>query len=179
MKTIALFALLLGLPVANAVVRKNCPDSIKVSLNQFEVDNVSNDDFISPDNRNFPYNGNNRAGMIELRKSLKERKIVTSTLTKQDWSTPAKCYYHGETTDGQKASAYLKGSLRAGAKEPATMVFYNGDLVVYISLVDIQTSGLVAEFQDVPLYYAGEQCSWGECIPDHIKIGEGHLDYLE
>lgn len=179
MKALVLLISVFSLTAAQAVVRKDCPESIKVTFNQFKMNDVIDDNFEPQDVNDIAYDGYNDLGMLRLRKNLRERGTITATLKKQNWNTPAKCNYRGQTTDGQYASARLEGSLRAGAKDPATMVFYNGSLVVYVNLASIKPTGLEAKLQSVPLYYAGEWCSWGDCIPNHIQVGEGNLAFLK
>lgn len=178
MKLLVIFGLLLSASMAGAVVTKNCPETLEVVLNDFDMNGVIDDNFEPQDVNDFPFDGWNGPGMLKLRKKLATQKEVSAKL-ELTWSGQAKCHYRGETALGEYASARLEGSLKPGAKEPATMIFYNGSLVVYINLADVKKTGVVAKYNSASLYYAGEYCSWGDCIPNHILIGDSKLKFLK
>ncbi len=108
--------------------------------------------------------------------------VVTSDL-KLVRTANSECYYESDLRDGGAYQATLKGSLRANAIAPATLVTYMrlpiaskrkdspvDELVVYFRVAKLSPT----EIQVAPtasIYRVGEICSYGECSSDYVYLG--------
>jgi hypothetical protein len=153
---------------AYAVVTKDCPEAISLVLTDFEMNGVVDDDFEPQDVNDIPYDGYNGPGMINLRKELTHLERIEANI-KLSYKANSQCIYRGEDTLGKYVSLTLKGSLRPNAKDPATMIVYRGSLAAYSRLSSLKP--LTSKWGQASLYYRGEWCSWGDCIPNHIEVG--------
>lgn len=154
---------------AMAVITKDCPKTLVVELDQFELNYVIDDNFEPQDLNDFPYDGYNGPGMLQLRKELKDLGSISAEVELM-YTASSQCSYRGKDIPGKFVGVNLKGSLRPNAKEPATMILYRGSLAAYIPLKSLKP--IQAKKPTASLYYRGEYCSWGDCIPNHIKIGD-------
>lgn len=97
-----------------------------------------------------------------------------SAKLKLDRASDAKCSYISETS---KLRAELRGSTRENAVNPATLVVRSDTMdyraVIYIPIKAVKKTGLELKNPSgsASVYYPGQYCSWGDCIPDHIYIG--------
>lgn len=173
MKLIALVAFLFSI-ASQAVVTKNCPEEITVNLPKIYNDDIVDEDAWGDDSR-FPFDGWNGPGIVRLQNKL--RALGSLTLKYDLISTPsAVCNYRGVDQNGDYTSATLYGSTRTNAAEPATLKFYAvSSLAGYVGISKVEKTGLTPKGKFAGLYYRGEFCSWGDCIPDHIKIGNAEV----
>lgn len=154
---------------AQAVVTRNCPDEIKLQLSGFKQGQVPTP---SEDNPELPF------AYIEL-KNLSSR-VETLTLTH---AAHANCSYRsGETI----YNITLDGSLREGAVKPAVLKAYFSyevgetvyDYIGYAPIEKLTKDKTLVVASKMEIYFRGEECSFGECIPDHIKIGSARSQIL-
>lgn len=153
---------------ASAVKTKDCPDSLEVSLSKFENYEIL-DEFESYDNWNDP-------GIARVQKFLENVAVVKVT-AQLKYHPSGKCFYVGKNQDGKFARIRLEGSLKSNAVQPATMTVYaSGDLATYHPIESLKKTELkVKALPFYNTYYRGEYCDWGECLPDHINVGNGEL----
>lgn len=151
-----------------AVKTKNCPESLKVNLGKFEIDDFDFENF--EDRSDFIIDGYNDVGIYHLINRLKKEKSLKLNM-KLVRKSSGKCHYEGKSSKGKYARARLEGSTREGAARPAVLVVYTGDLVAYLRVSRVTKTKLYSPSKLTGLYYNGEYCSWGECITDHIQIG--------
>jgi hypothetical protein len=169
MKLITLIALIPFFS-AQAVVVKTCPEKVTVSLPKIFNNDVIDEEAFGDDS-SFPFDGWNGPGIFRLQQKLAKLGSLTLELDLIRTGN-SQCSYRGVDQNGDYASAVLYGSTRQGAKEPATLKFYAvGSLAGYVGISEVAQSGLTSRHQFAGLYYRGEHCSWGDCIPDHISIG--------
>lgn len=161
MKTTFLLCAILSFNV-NAVITKNCPDSIEVMMASPELDswtaNKAYQDF------------------------FKTETLIGGELTLQSTAN-SECEYTRGENNSYINRVTLTGSLRPNATHPATAIIrYKipvskkidkpiGNGILYVRLLDIQRSGITAQERG-SLYYQGKHCSWGDCIPDHRYMGK-------
>ena len=89
----------------------------------------------------------------------------------------SECTYRRASEDNAIYQVVLRGSLREGARHPATLVAYMNlgldglqDLIVYMSIDDIKPAGVKVS-GEAALYAEKEYCHYG-CVPFHSQIGE-------
>lgn len=144
-----------------AVVTKNCPKNIEVMLAAPNVE---------------------KWYAIDAYENFFKRESLIGGEFFLKYASDAKCTYHDNDDSNYIYEVTLEGSLRANAVNPATAIvryslpirgntsFPIGSGITYVRLQDITTNGLVASDYG-KMYFAGEHCSWGDCIPDHIYLG--------
>lgn len=99
-------------------------------------------------------------------------------------SHKAVCYYEAANPK-RILSAQISGSDRQGAIRPLTLSTVlnlpikgriSGEIgwaIVYTKLESVQPDALVVNPEVSPeIYWMSERCSYGECIPDYILLGE-------
>lgn len=150
---------------AHAVVTKNCPQTIKAS---YSIDKLYNSQ---------PQDNWNDRGIEATVNELQNVKSISVEVELFN-SAAAQCSYRGSTPTGEYVFAILAGSTRANAKKKAQLVVYTKNTVVYVGVTKVSTNGLSSNTIS-DLYYRGEYCSWGDCVPNYINIGETTLLGLE
>lgn len=148
-------------PLALGLVTKKCPETIKVSYSEPAVEKWYAEkaylDFFA------------------------REKTVSAELTLQ-YTYSSKCSYQAIDPDRYIYSVVLKGTFRQGSSNVPTMIAYMnlpisgltensiGSAVAYSRLTKVTKQGIEIS-GDTALYYRGEMCSWGDCIPDHVYLG--------
>jgi hypothetical protein len=164
MKLLLTIAILFTSLSASAVRTKDCPDSLEVSLSNFENYEILDE--------NGGYDNWNDPGIARVQDFLKNTAEVKVS-AQLKYTPSGQCYYVGQNQDGEYATIRLEGTLKANAVQPATMTVYaSDDLVTYHPIESLKKTEL--KIEAVPFYntyYRGEYCDWGECVPDHINIG--------
>ena len=149
----------------SAVVTKNCPETLNFKATAIKVaQHYANDNWNTP-------------GLYATADFLSKKEEIEAELTLQN-TYSSKCYYTGQDSEGNYFSANLKGSTRANAKEKAVLVMYSKSYVMYMDIKEVKKTGLSAKYDKASLYYQGEYCSWGDCVPDHILMGEALFNFL-
>ena len=160
MKILSVLMLLLS---ANtfAVVTKNCPNNIEVIMAAPNVEKWYAIDAYE----NF----------------FKRESLIGGEFTLVRASN-AECTYRDNDDSNYIWDVTLTGSLKANAVNPATAIIrYSlpirgktshsvGSGITYVRLFGISKNGLDAADYG-KMYYAGEHCSWGDCITDHVYLG--------
>lgn len=165
MKNLILMLTLLASSTSFAVSTRLCPDTFELKISRFkaEVEPRRNDD-----NPLLPFAYINVANLESL-----------SVIMQLKSAGNSKCEYRSATGD---VLSRLDGSLKQGAKQPATLTTYFKDdyqgtqlgYVVYSPVKDMTKDKVLVLEGPSSLYYQGQQCSWDDCIGDNIKLGSAH-----
>ena len=161
-----------------AVVTRDCPKVFEMEMHNLDLLDVLNE--LNPhDSSSVLYDGQNGPGIFKLQKRLDSLYGSISITYYLRFAGGAKCYYEGRDGSGSFFHARLEGSLKEGSKDPAVLISKSGDLVNYIEISEIQTSGLTAKSESTGLYYRGEYCNYGQCDSLEILVAEGIVNYLK
>ena len=169
MKNFLLLLTLFASSASFAVSTKKCPDTFKLEISRFKAEVEPGRDDHNPQ---LPFAYINVANM-------KSRSVVMNKKT----AANATCTYSNDDSENYYY-AKLDGSLREGSANPATLTVYftemyqgmHLDYVVYAPVKDMTKDKVLVLDGKSSLYYAGEHCSWGDCIPDHIRLGSAYAE---
>jgi len=164
---IAILVLLFCTP-AFAVIVKDCPQNIEVSLVGINLDTLISP-YRSYDDDDCWYDCHNEPGLSRALAVLKQHESLQIQLELTS-ARSAVCQYRGEF--GSRAVyAKIEGSLRSNASKKATLVTYWNELVMYTTLSEMKPHFIAPASAVTGLYYNGEYCDWGDCVPNHIRLG--------
>jgi hypothetical protein len=163
---------------ASAVVTKNCPENLDFVMRNFRQGDVPAPSVRVTDNDlKLPY------AYIEL-KNLGESWESHELVVKDS----GKCIYRPTSNNSRVYSIMLEGSLKEGAKNPAVMktyflseVDYRGfeekyKYVGYNTITELTSDKKLSIRETTDVYFAGEQCDYGDCIPLYTKVGTAQLE---
>ena len=148
-----------------AIVTKDCPKSISYSLEMIDSLNTVQS------------NGWNDIGIQKAQDQLNEEKDLKGSLTFKN-KYVSKCFYEGLDSQGRFIHAKLEGSTRTNAIKPATLLLYAAEsMAIYFPIAKVQKNGLTLKNpkSKISIYFRGQYCSWGDCIPDHINIASASI----
>jgi hypothetical protein len=152
---------------AFAVVVKDCPQKIKMNLNSINLDALTPP--YSTDDNDCWYDCYNEPGLSRAMNLLEQYNAITIEL-ELTLARSAVCNYKGKL-DSSPVYAKIEGSFRPNATKKATLVTYWNSLVMYTSLGEMNPAFIAPLSPVTGLYYNGEYCDWGECVPNHIRLG--------
>lgn len=151
---------------AQAVVTRNCPESITYSLSHIQLQEVNVRDETDE--------GNAR-GVLDASAYLRESPQINNTLSLRNASRGV-CYYYGRDHQGNSLQARISGSFNARSRRPVQLVAYlPSGIVTQFPLERVARSGIAMSTEDGSslIYYRGKYCSYG-CMPNYIAIGVAH-----
>lgn len=169
---ISLLIFLLCTPVY-AVVVKDCPKNIELNFSLMELDEYQTDQL---DRNNCWYDCHNDRGIVEAQNTLKEFPYLGLKLSLQS-ARSAVCEYKGEL-ENLSVYAKIEGSFRDGAASKARLTTYWNSLVIYTRLGSMKPDSIEPLSSFSSLYYNGESCHWGDCLPNHISVGSARSTEL-
>lgn len=114
---------------------------------------------------------------------FRENEVVSSVL-KIVTKNSGRCIYRNEVSNSKIFQAEIKGSLKTGAIEPASIAVFGElplatpnlpfDLSSFVVFGKIATlSPFAVTFSSAgDLYRVGESCSYGDCVVDYIYLGK-------
>lgn len=150
---------------AFAVVTKDCPQQIQLKLSSFSLDTLA----AQYDDEDCWYDCYNEPGLEEAQNTLKALESIEVKLQLTS-ARSAVCQYKGEL-NSLPVFAKIDGTFNPHATKKATLTTYWNSLVFYTGLSSMKPESITSLSPVSGLYYNGEHCSWGECIPDHIRVG--------
>jgi hypothetical protein len=172
MKSIIILSVLAFVGRASAISTKKCPSELKIEFKNFSQ---SGEIFPSKGNPNLPF------AYIALSDS-NPRMQYSETLNLMS-AENAVCNYRGDKI----SSAVIEGSLKKGAKNPAGIKSYFGhtykglnfDYVAYSPVKSIsEDKTVLLSSAKSEIYYRGQDCNYGDCIPNYFKVGSAFTNLL-
>lgn len=161
MKLQALVCVLFALASAPsfAVVTKNCPQQLSVKFDQPQIERW----YAEEAYQNY----------------FAENSVKGDFYLKGTYGSEC-TYYEVEGGQSPIYQIVIRGTFQGG-KNPTLVTYMSlpirgqishdvGNAIAYTDLVELKPEGV--KFKgETSLYYASEQCSYGDCIPDYIYLG--------
>lgn len=161
MRFVIVFLTFLFATAAQAIDVDTCPETLEINLTDFKQGEPPD---VSENNPHIPY------AYIQLA-SFQSKTLKYNLRSK----ARSQCEYDGL----EKGSAQIVGSLKEGAKEPATLRIYLPSeyqeylysFVIYASIAKLTSDKALVLKDTANVYVTGEECNNGECMTDYFRMG--------